>query len=83
MPTVMTSYNVVSRRLLSDKICNLDVGHLHSLCGSSSEETLVPPRGCQREPYTSERLRQVPFGYQALTPAVKMLEIDFNNPQVC
>ncbi|XP_022086434.1 protein arginine N-methyltransferase 9-like [Acanthaster planci] len=34
------------------------------------------------EPYTSERLQEVPLSYQALTPAIKVLEVNFENPQI-
>ncbi|XP_038055688.1 protein arginine N-methyltransferase 9-like isoform X2 [Patiria miniata] len=48
----------------------------------TSENLRKPHSDYQEEPYTSERISEVPLSYKALTPAMKVLEIDFNDPQI-
>ena len=34
------------------------------------------------EPYTSEKLADIPGGYKTLTPVFKVAEVNFNDPKV-
>ncbi|XP_033631309.1 protein arginine N-methyltransferase 9-like isoform X2 [Asterias rubens] len=75
---IQCEYIRKQNRFLQDKICNLDVSNLDDTQETSAE---YQPRD-KKEPYTSERLQNLPLGYQALTPAISVLEVDFNNPQI-
>lgn len=40
------------------------------------------PEDSSEQPYTTENLKYIKGGYKPLSDPVKLLEVDFNNPQV-
>ena len=40
------------------------------------------PEDTSEQPYTTENLKYIKDGYKPLSNPVKLLEVDFNNPQV-
>ncbi|XP_038647887.1 protein arginine N-methyltransferase 9 isoform X2 [Scyliorhinus canicula] len=65
------------------RVCFSEVGGLH-LNEAIAWRSPVGNEPCiddTAEPYTTERMRQVPGGYTALTDHFQAMTIDFNNPQ--